>query len=131
MILLITVTYWGCGLSLEIRGRGMGNKLVIVGGQLTRPCNCVYIQHKPQHHMYRIAGNFRGRKFSWISRLRAIRESFLREIWGRAAPTYDWFQAIRESFLPRKFTAIWYSYRGQDLIQTIYDKPALTSLKLQ
>ena len=22
----------------------------------------------------------------------------IREIWGRAAPTYDWFQAIRESF---------------------------------
>ena len=35
----------------------------------------------------------------------AIRESFLREIWGRAAPTYDWFQAIRESFLREILTS--------------------------
>ena len=31
--------------------------------------------------------------------MRAIRESFLREIWGHAVPTNGWFQAIRESFL--------------------------------
>ena len=37
--------------------------------------------------------------------MRAIRESFLREIWGRAAPTYDWFQAIHESFLREILTS--------------------------
>ena len=35
----------------------------------------------------------------------ATRKSFLREIWGRAAPTYDWFQAIRESFLGEILTS--------------------------
>ena len=46
------------------------------------------------HYMYHIVRNFHG-----FRGLRAIHESFLREIWGRAAPTYDWFQAICESFL--------------------------------
>ena len=54
---------------------------------------------------YRIAGNFRGRKLSGFRGLRAICKSFLREIWGHAAPTYDWFQAIRESFLREIFTS--------------------------
>ena len=32
--------------------------------------------------MYRIVGNFRGRKLLQISRFVAIRETFLHEIWG-------------------------------------------------
>ena len=37
--------------------------------------------------------------------MRAIRESFLHEIMGHAAPTYVEFQAIRESFLREILTS--------------------------
>ena len=42
---------------------------------------------------------FEGEIFRGLRGLRVIRESFLREVWGRVAPIHDWFQAIRESFL--------------------------------
>ena len=40
--------------------------------------------------------------------MRAIHESFLREIWGRATTTYDLFQPIRESFLQKTFLFLRY-----------------------
>ena len=55
--------------------------------------------------MYHIAGNFEGENFRGFRGLKAICESFLRGIWGHAAPTYDWFQAIRESFLHEILTS--------------------------
>ena len=54
---------------------------------------------------YRIAGNFEGENFHGFRGLRAIRESFLHKIWECAAPTYDWFQAIRDSFLREILTS--------------------------
>ena len=39
------------------------------------------------------------------SREKTFCESFLHEIWGHAAPTYDWFQAICESFLREILTS--------------------------
>ena len=57
----------------------------------------MYFYHNSQE--YRIAGNFEGENFHGFQGLTAIHKSFLHEIWGHAAPTYDWFQAIRESFL--------------------------------
>ena len=45
-------------------------------------------------------------KLSRISRFESHpRKSFFSEIWGRAAPIYDWFQAIRESFLHEILTS--------------------------
>ena len=58
-----------------------------------------------QCYMYRIAGNFRGRKPSRILRFESHLRKISREIWGRAAPTYDWFQAIHESFLREILTS--------------------------
>ena len=48
---------------------------------------------------YRIAGNFRGRKLLRISRFESHPRKFSPRNLGGAAPIYDWFQAIRESFL--------------------------------
>ena len=45
----------------------------------------------------RIAGNFRGRKHSWILSFLAICESFLSKIWERG--TWQHQQAIRKRFL--------------------------------
>ena len=55
--------------------------------------------------IYHIAGNFRGRKLSWISRFESHPQKFSREIWGCATTTYDLFQAIRESFLREILTS--------------------------
>ena len=54
---------------------------------------------------YRIAGNFWGRKFSWISRFESHPQKFSPRNFGHAAPTYVWFQAIRESFLREILTS--------------------------
>ena len=51
---------------------------------------------------------FEEENFHVFWKLKAIHESFLREIWGCAAPTYDWFQVICESFLCKILT----SYRS-------------------
>ena len=48
---------------------------------------------------------FEGENFRGFRGLRAIHESFLCEIWGRATTTYDLFQAIRENFLHEIFTS--------------------------
>ena len=55
--------------------------------------------------VYRIAGNFRGRKLLWISRFDSHPRKFSSRNLGHAAPTYDWFQAIRESFLREILTS--------------------------
>ena len=54
---------------------------------------------------YRIAGNFRGRKPSRISRFERHPRKFSPRNFGHAAPTYVWFQAIRESFLREILTS--------------------------
>ena len=70
--------------------------------------------------LYRIAGNFRGRKLSRKFRgFVAMHESFLRKIWGVAffgaeqasnpqkfSLWKSYFSPIRESFLPQKFPTI-------------------------
>ena len=50
-------------------------------------------------------GTFEGEDFRRFQGLRAIHKSFLHDILGRAAPTYDWFQAICESVLHKILTS--------------------------
>ena len=79
-------------------------------------------QSRVETKNYRIAGNFRGRKLRGFCGFVAIRESFLREIWGcgilwhgkseQSAKVFSAkivFSPIHESFLPRKFSVIRYS----------------------
>ena len=64
---------------------------------------CTHV-HKYMHththvHTYHIAGNFRGRKLSRLSRFESHPRKFCPWNFGHAAPTYVWLQAICESFL--------------------------------
>ena len=67
---------------------------------------------------YLMAGNFRRRKLSQNSQFCGYLESFLHEIWGRSFGSTSEqsvnvfsakkiFSPVRESFLPRKFPAIY------------------------
>ena len=62
---------------------------------------CYYTTHK-----YRIAENFRGRKLSRISRFVAIRESFLREIWGRSTHRHGDLRILHENCIFHQFAKV-------------------------
>ena len=91
----------------------------------TLECEHTYIHTVHYIYMYCIAGNFRGRKLSLISRFWVYLQKFSR--WKlMVTPTCNWWHQviysysppIRESFLPRKFTAIRYVLWGASLTNT-------------
>ena len=55
--------------------------------------------------IYCIAGNFRGRILSRISRFESHPRKFSPRNFGHAAPTYVWLEAICESFLREILTS--------------------------
>ena len=92
-------------------------------------CAFTWRNIKLVHSQYRIAGNFRGRKLSRISRFCGNPRMFYpRNVSQPRAPQYNatrtvqiakvfsaksYFSLIRESFIPRKFPAIRYARSKQ------------------
>ena len=110
-------------------------------------CTCTWICRPPSLPVYRIAGNFWGRKLSRILWVESHQRTFSPHSFGCGAPTFTvgfstpWkisprnahFLQIRESFLPRKFPAIQYTiiqWFGRYVMQTSADRAGVCSFQL-